>query len=104
MIDFDKEVINFDNKKYNFDFFLNDLFDCKNLEQIHLTHKHLLPDSQILSKKWPYNENSSDFHSIFYQKLNEPWEEIVLLYENFVVEYVSKNIGEDFLYQSLSFY
>jgi ectoine hydroxylase-related dioxygenase (phytanoyl-CoA dioxygenase family) len=86
MIDFDKEIISFDSEKYD-------------LEQIHITHKHLLPSSEMLSKKWPYNENSSDFHSTFYQKLNEPWEEIISLYENFVSDYVAENIGEEFLYQ-----
>lgn len=99
MIDFNKEIILFDSKKYNFGLFLEELFECKDLEQIHLTHKHLLPSLATLQEKWPHNENSSDFHSIFYQKLNKPWKEIILLYENFVSNYVAKNIGEEFLYQ-----
>tara|TARA_R110000824_G_C15072658_1_gene663519 strand:+ start:197 stop:895 length:699 start_codon:yes stop_codon:yes gene_type:complete len=99
MIDFDEQIVCFDNIEYNFRTFLQNLFKCENLEQIHLTHKHLIPNSDVLSKPWPYNENSSDFHSIFYQKLNEPWEEIIALYEKFVADYVADLIGEDFLYQ-----
>lgn len=99
MIDFEEQIILFDNVKYNFRIFLESLFKCKNLEQIHTTHRHLIPNSEILSKPWPHNENSSNFHSIFYKKLNQPWEEVISLYESFISDYVSDLIGESFLYQ-----
>lgn len=99
MIDFKTEVVPFDDSRYNFTEFLQNLFQCSDLEQIHKTHPHLIPDRETLSKPWPFNENSSDFHSIFYKKLNEPWNEITDLYEKFIAEYAAPLIGEEFLYQ-----
>ena len=100
MIDFEEQIVLFDNVKYNFRIFLESLFKCKNLEQIHTTHTHLIPNSEILSKPWPHNENSSNFHSIFYKKLNQPWEEIISLYESFISDYVSDlNRISDYYYK-----
>ena len=99
MIDFDHEIVCFDKSKFNFRTFLENLFDCSSLENIHSTHPHLMPNHNVLSKPWPYSENSSNFHSIFYKKLNEPWMEIINLYNKFISQEASVLIGEDFLYQ-----
>jgi hypothetical protein len=99
IIDFDEQLTSFDNSVYNFRPLLEQVFECEDLENIHLTHTHLIPDSDTLSKPWPYNENTSNFHSIFYKKLNEPWEEIIDLYERFIDNCVSDLVGERFLYQ-----
>ena len=99
IIDFDEQLTSFDNSVYNFRPLLEQVFECEDLENIHLTHTHLIPDYGTLSKPWPYNENTSNFHSIFYKKLNEPWGEIIDLYERFIDNCVSDLVGEQFLYQ-----
>ena len=99
MKDFETEIMFFDNHKYNFRNFLKKLFNCESLENIHNTHKELIPDTNTLSKPWPFNENTSSFHEVFYKKLNEPWVEIINLYDQFINEYVSNLIDGDFLYQ-----
>jgi ectoine hydroxylase-related dioxygenase (phytanoyl-CoA dioxygenase family) len=96
---FEKQNISFCSKKYNFRKFLQELFDCECLENIHETHKHLMPNSESLSRPWPFNENSLDIHQIFYNKLNEPWDEIISLYEDFIENHVSILMDGGFLYQ-----
>jgi len=96
---FPRQTIAFDHKKYNFKKYLEELYDCDCLQNIHNTHKHLLPSPEQISMPWPFNENSLTFHEVFYNKLNEPWQGIIDLYDCFIEDCISNLIGGDFLYQ-----
>jgi len=97
---FDRQKISIDSEKYDFRQYLKFLFDTGTIENIHKTHVHLLPSQEQMCRPWPHNENSLTFHEIFYNKLNEPWQEIIDLYEDFIDCYIPDLVGENFLYQS----
>ena len=61
---------NYDFKKYNFREFIENLYGTKDLEQLHLIKPSLLPKKNWLEFK---NESQTDFHKIFYNRLNSNW-------------------------------
>ena len=71
--------------KYKFRELVQEVFGCKQLENLHLTRIDLFPDEKVLSKPWPFNENTSAYHRVFYDKLDDGWEDIENSYELFLL-------------------
>jgi ectoine hydroxylase-related dioxygenase (phytanoyl-CoA dioxygenase family) len=98
MINFKK--YDYNTNKYPFRKLIEDLYNVQDLNKIHLTRSELLPEEKLNFN----NEASTNFHKLFYNKLNNNWEEFIETYENFIRDEISKIIVEPFLYQYLPSY
>ena len=85
--------------KYKFRELVQEVFGCKQLENLHLIRRDLFPDEKVLSKPWPFNENTSAYHRVFYDKLDDGWEDIENSYELFIENEIKPLSDESFLYQ-----
>ena len=85
---------------YPFRKLIQDLYNVKHLQKIHIYLKEMLPKNELNFN----NEASTFFHKKFYSKLNSNWEEFINIYEKFIFEEVSKIIPKPFLYQYLPSY
>ena len=89
------KIHSYDTKFYAFKELLNDLYKVNKLEKLHLERSDLLPQEKLSF----YNEASTKFHKIFYDKINNNWNEFINLYENFIKNEITKLIEEPFVYQ-----
>lgn len=89
-------IKNYDTSKYNFQSLVSNCFEVKDLQNLHVDKKNLLPKEKLKFE----NESKTNFHNLFYKKLNDDWEEIKESYENFISEEVSKNFNQNFVYQA----
>ena len=96
----DYQKYKYDIKKYPFKDMLQNLYDSKHLEKLHKEKAHLLPKTSLNFD----NEASTDFHKIFYKKLNSDWPQFINTYEKFIKNEVVKVIKKPFLYQYLPSY
>ena len=64
--------------KYPFKELIQDLYNVKQLEKIHIHLKEMLPKNELNFS----NEVSTLFHKKFYSKLNSNWEDFINIYEN----------------------
>ena len=94
-----KKIRSYNVKEYNFIKIVEDAFNCKELNQIHNIHKEMLPNAEVLSRPWPLNETTSDFHSKFYKSLDAKWIELSELFDSFIKKEITKTINEPFIYQ-----
>jgi hypothetical protein len=92
-------IIKYDTKIYRFKELVEEVFNCSELNRIHIHRKDLFPGEELLSKPWPFNEATDDYYKTFYGKLGSGWSEMVNSYEMFVNNEISKLFDEDFLYQ-----
>jgi ectoine hydroxylase-related dioxygenase (phytanoyl-CoA dioxygenase family) len=98
MINFNK--FSYDTNKYPFKDLIQDLYNVSDLNNIHSLKPELLPQEELNFS----NEASTDFHKLFYQKLNNNWVEFIDTYENFIKNEISKLFYKSFLYQYLPSY
>ena len=66
--------------KYGFNKLVSNLFEVDNLTKLHKLRNDLLPIEHLNL----YTESSTEFHNIFYSKLNDNWIEFDELYDNFI--------------------
>ena len=85
---------------YPFKELIQDLYNVKQLQKIHIHLKDMLPKNELNFT----NEASTLFHKKFYSKLNSDWEEFIKIYKKFIYEEVSKIVNKPFLYQYLPSY
>jgi hypothetical protein len=86
-------------KLYNFREMVQNVFECKKLENIHVLRKDLFPGETILSKPWPFNETTTGYQDTFYGKYHDGWEDMIASYELFIKNEIKPLFSEDFLYQ-----
>ena len=98
MINFKK--YSYDTKKYPFIDLIQDLYEVSDLKNIHILKPELLPQEELNFN----NEASTDFHKLFYKKLNNNWIEFIKIYENFVRNEIGALFDKPFLYQYLPSY
>ena len=89
----------YDTDKYKFRELVSTLYKVDNLEKIHKYKSELVKDEY--KDLNIHNENSTDFHDIFYKKLNDNWTELYDAYDNFVHNEIVPNLDERFHYQYL---
>lgn len=85
---------------YPFKELIQDLYNVKQLQKIHIHLKDMLPSNELNFT----NEASTLFHKKFYSKLNSDWKEFINIYKKFILEEVSKIVTKPFLYQYLPSY
>lgn len=92
-------TFSYSTEQYKFIKLVSDLFQVESLENLHIAHSKL---SGRESSEWK-EESSSEFHKIFYGRLNlekeDAWTDIIETYESFVKNEVSKRVPGDFLFQ-----
>ena len=98
MINFNK--FEYDTKKYLFKDLIIDLYGVSDLNKLHSLRSELLPKEKLNFN----NEASTNFHQMFYKKLNDNWFDFINLYEQFIKNEISKIISKPFLYQYLPSY
>lgn len=89
----------YDTDKYKFRELVSTLYKVDNLEKIHKYKPELIKDEY--KDLNIHNENSTNFHDIFYKKLNDNWTELYDAYDNFVHNEIVPNLDEKFHYQYL---
>ena len=94
-----KKIRKYNLNQYNFTKIVQEAFNCNELNKIHLTNKDMLPNARVLSRPWPLNETTTDFHSKFYKSLDARWDELSNLFDNFIKNEIVKIIDEPFIYQ-----
>ena len=94
------KIHSYDIKIYPFKTLLQNLYQVKKIEKLHLERPDLLPEEELKFE----NEASTKFHKIFYDKLNNNWREFKELYESFVKKEITKLFDEPFAYQYLPSY
>lgn len=94
-----KKIRKYNSKNYNFTKIVQEAFDCTELERIHEIYPNMVPNAETLAKPWPLNETTSDFHSTFYKSLDDRWDELSLMFDNFVKNEITEAVGEPFIYQ-----
>jgi len=87
----------YDLSKYNFRSYIEEVFQSSDLENLHLKRPELLPKKELKFE----NESQTDFHSIFYQKLNSPWTEFIETYKKFIKNEIATHFNEEIIFQSL---
>ena len=94
------KIHSYDIKIYPFKTLLQNLYQVKKIEKLHLERPDLLPEEELKFE----NEASTKFHKIFYDKLNNNWKEFKELYESFIKKEITKLFDEPFAYQYLPSY
>jgi len=85
--------------KYKFRELVSELYSVDKLEKIHIVKSELVHDDyRTMSIN---TENTTDFHNIFYKKLNDNWTELYNAYDNFIHNEIVSIIDEKFHYQYL---
>ena len=87
----------FDINKYKFYELVAQVFEVDDLSQLHKLRDDLLP-KEILNF---YTERSTEFHNIFYTRLNDNWTELYESYDNFIHNEIVPIMDEKFHYQYL---
>lgn len=85
--------LKYDTNLYNFKNLLQELYNTKNLEDLHLLlpNQYSVPDGiNGLGK-----DTDSFFHKIFYEKLKHPWQEFNYLYKKIIKDVIIPSIEEE---------
>jgi hypothetical protein len=85
----------FDTKQYPFHDIVGDLFQVGDLSGVHLLNLELTKQKLLVQE----NEAETFFHKTFYKKLNEGWSELTDVYEDFIINELSRHIKGSFVYQ-----
>lgn len=88
------EIINYDNKKFDFQFLIKELFQCFDLYDL---HKSTTEQYTELFKVG--DDSKTIWHKKFYDKYRDAWREFDDLYEQLIKEIIAPTYDEDFLYQ-----
>ena len=85
----------YDKTKFNFDELLRECFEVDNLEDIHLNldYGYSIPSGV----GGLGNDTDSKYHKIFYNKLNNGWEEFEKTYTSFIKENIMRYMKVDTL-------
>ena len=90
-------IFKYNTDLYSFRDLLRHLFMVAKLSNIHIELPDLMPEGNLDLA----NESKTDFHRVFYEKLNGSWTEFCGLYERFIGDQVAHLIKGRFVYQSL---
>jgi len=83
--------------KYNFCKEVKDIFNVKELKNLHTEREDLLPEGKLNFD----NETKTDFHSTFYGGLkSEKGKAIKDIYNNFISEIIAPMFNRSFVYQA----
>ena len=93
-------IHSYDTELYPFKEFIEKLYQVNKLEKLHELKPELLPNEKLKFE----NEASTKFHKIFYDKLNNNWENFIKIYEKFIKNEIENLIEEPFAYQYLPSY
>jgi len=85
--------------KYRFRELVSELFQVDDLEKIHEDKSDWVRDEY--KKLNVHNENTTDFHEIFYKRLNDNWTELYKSYDDFIHTEIVPIFNEKFHYQYL---
>jgi len=85
----------YDTSKYPFKKFIQDIFQCNDLKNIHVLRKDLLPNSTLTF----LNESRTKFHQRFYNIVNNGLPNFHRTYYSFIKNEIVRNTGNDILYQ-----
>ena len=85
----------YDTSKYPFKKFIQDIFQCNKLKNIHVLRKDLLPKSTLTFS----NESRTKFHQRFYNIINNGLPNFHRIYYSFIKNEIVRNTGNDILYQ-----
>ena len=96
MINFNK--FEYDTKKYLFKDLIIDLYGVSDLNKLHSLRSELLPKEKLNFN----NEASTNFHKMFYKKLNDNWLDFINSYEKFIKNEISKIISKPFFVATAS--
>ncbi len=89
------EVLGFDVVAYPFRRYVEDIFRCDELEEIHLHRNDLMPTLPLIFE----TESKTPFHEVFYRSVNREPSRFRRLYRSFVAQVVSELVGEPFVFQ-----
>lgn len=88
-------VKNYEKQKFDFVKLVEDLYQAKDLSELHLIDPELCGSKKLEQK----NEAETYFHKVFYDKLKN-WDEIKKVYEDFIKEVIAPQFSKSFLYQA----
>lgn len=89
----------YDTSKYKFRELVSDLYQVDTLEDIHKYKIEWMKDEY--KRLNVHNENTTDFHHLFYKRLNDNWTEMYESYEKFIHDEILPIMDERFHYQYL---
>ena len=89
----------YDTDRYKFRELVSEIYDVENLEKIHEIKPNMVRDEY--KKMYIDTENTTDFHDLFYKRLNDNWTEMYESYERFIREEILPIMDEEFHYQYL---
>ena len=89
----------YDISKYKFRELVSEIYNVENLEKIHEIKPNMVRDEY--KKMHIDTENTTDFHDLFYKRLNDNWTEMYESYEKFIKEEILPIMDEEFHYQYL---
>ena len=89
----------YDTKKYRFRELVSELYQVDELENIHEDKSEWVRDEYKSLNV--HDENTTDFHDIFYKRLNDNWTELYDAYDDFIHNEIVSNLDEKFHYQYL---
>jgi len=85
----------YDVEKYPFRKYLEDIFECNDLKNIHLYRKDLFPNYKLVFE----NESKTEYHTTFYDIINNNAPKFHKTYDNFIINEIKPIIEEDFIVQ-----
>ena len=86
--------IQYDTNILNFKELVKNVFDVKDLENIHLSYQY---EGGLCTNQ---DNSNSIYHKRFYSKLREGWPEFIELYENLIIQKIKPLFTEEFIYQT----
>jgi hypothetical protein len=89
----------YDTNKYRFREMVSELFGVGELERVHEIKPELVREEYRNLNI--HNENTTDFHDIFYKKLNDNWTDLYEAYDDFIQNEIVPLVDEKFHYQYL---
>ena len=89
----------YDTEKYRFRELVSELYQVDKLEEIHKDKSDWVKEEY--KKLNVHDENTTDFHDIFYKRLNDNWTELYESYDNFINNEIVPIMDEKFHYQYL---
>ena len=90
------QKIKYSTEKYHFRETISDLFDCENLEKIHVKRSDLMPKQELDHN----NESSTEYHKKFYDFIRNN-EDFKKNYNNFIKNEIEGLFDEEIIFQRL---
>ena len=90
------DTLVYEKNKYNLYQFVENLFNTS-LDELHKSTNTIYPP---LTKDMLGKDSNTEFHKLFYNKLNNGWPELIGKYNEFIKDVISPYLGlSEFLYQ-----